>query len=106
MRTLVRLVFLILLALPLSGCDQWLNRASAEFVKIGLKEVCGEEDKECLAAVEAQFDSCHKKYEKEWEAYMEASTAKEDEFLEIYLKGVYACIVDEDGQPYFEYDPE
>jgi len=71
-----------------------------------MKDVCGEEDPKCVAAVDAQFDPCHSRYEKDWAAYMNAGVDEEDELLAVYSKSMYACIVDADGEPYFVFDPE
>ncbi len=91
----------------LASCDYVfnnyaLNEAASAFPKSGLIEVCGKQDKACIAAVKAQFDTCHKKYNKEWHAYMSASLfANDDKLLEAYTSSLYGCIVDTDGDPYF-----
>ena len=90
----------------LVGCDQALNKAGTVYLKLSLEEACGETDTECIAAVKSQFDSCHKKYKADWDNYMNSSISKEDELLEVYSIGIYGCIVDENGEPYFIYDPE
>jgi len=82
------------------------NKAGAEFLKAALKANCGDEDAACIAAVNSQFDSCQSKYEKEWNDYMHSSISKEDELLEMYSLKMFGCIVDENGEPYFEYNPE
>ena len=101
-RTLLAIFFTLILA----GCDQLLNKAGAQYLKFSLKDACGEEDTACIAAVENQFDSCQEKYEKEWNVYMNSSTSNEDELLKNYSDKMYGCIVDEDGDPYFVFDPE
>ena len=98
------LVFL--LPMFLASCDQALNKVGAEYLKMSLKDACGDEDPDCIAAVDDQFDACHAKYEKDWNNYMNSSSSKEDELLEIYSKGLFACIVDPDGDSYFVFDPE
>lgn len=94
--------FLILLLPLLASCDSMLNDAAAGFVKAGLIEACGKEDKVCIKAVKTQFEPCQKKYRKEWHAYMNAGLFEDDDkLLEIYTSHVYSCIVDADGDPYF-----
>lgn len=71
-------------------------------MKTGLIEACGKQDKACIAAVKAQFDVCHKEYNKEWHAYMNAGLfVDDDKLLEIYTGKIYSCVVDADGDPYF-----
>ncbi len=106
MNTLNKLAIICLLITFMASCDQVLNKAGSEFLKMGLKDTCGEEDPACIAAVISQFDSCHTKYEKDWNRYMNSSLSNEDELLEVYSRGVYGCIVDEDGDPYFVFDPD
>lgn len=102
----VRLPALILVCLlGLVACNEAINRASAEFLKYSLRDVCGEDDPACIEAVNTQFDTCHEKYNKEWNAYMNSSFAEEDALLEDYSRKMYACIVDENGEPWFIYDP-
>lgn len=101
-----KIAIIFLFTALLTSCDQVLNKAGSKYLKISLKDTCGEEDPACIAAVVAQFDSCHSKYEADWNKYMNSNSSQEDELLEIYSKGVYGCIVDEDGNPYFVFDPE
>lgn len=89
----------------LVSCDQALNKAGSLYLKKSLKDTCGE-DPACVAAVEKQFGPCHSKYEADWNKYMNSSSAKEDELLKIYSEKLYSCIVDENGEPYFEYNPQ
>jgi len=91
--------------LGLAGCNEVINRASAEYLKYSLREVCGEDDPACIAAVDAQFDDCHDKSRGEWNAYMNSSLTDQDALLEAYSLKIYACIVDENGEPWFVYDP-
>lgn len=101
-----RLLVLLALCLPgLVACDQAINRAAAEYLKYSLREVCGEDDPACIEAVNTQFDPCHEKYSEEWAAYMKSSLAEEDALLEYYSRKMYACILDENGEPWFVYDP-
>lgn len=106
MNIISNIAMVLLVPTFLAGCDQALNKVGAEYLKISLKDTCGDEDPDCIAAVDTQFDSCHSKYEQDWNNYMNSSSSKEDELLEIYSKGLFACIVDQDGDSYFVFDPE
>ena len=90
----------------LSLIGTFLPEAVSLYLKISFKDSCGEEDIPCVAAVEGQFDSCRSKYEEDWNKYMNSSSSNEDELLEIYWEKMYGCIVDENGEPYFIFDPE
>ncbi len=92
--------------LCLLGCDELISKAGTEYLKISLKDACGEDDNACISAVEEQFDSCHEIYENEWNEYMDSSLSEEDELLEKYSSNMYECIVDENGDAYFYFDPE
>ncbi|ABC32112.1 hypothetical protein HCH_05447 [Hahella chejuensis KCTC 2396] len=96
----------LLASLLLTGCDGLIDLAGEKFQKSYLIETCGEDDPACISAVEAQFDACHAKHKKHWDAYMAASEKEEDIQLERYSQGLYECIVDENGDPYFYYDPD
>ncbi|GAA6142430.1 hypothetical protein [Hydrogenophaga sp. 5NK40-0174] len=86
--------------LTLAGCDMLADKAATEMLKVSLKAVCGEEDKACIAAVEAQFDACQEKYKAEWDAYVDAE-GDDDALLDEYSDKITACIVDDNGDPYF-----
>lgn len=106
MSKLIHISMAVLFATLLAGCDNAVNYAGAQYLKMSLKEVCGEDDPECIAAVDTQFDTCQEKYKDDWAAYMEANPSKEDELLATYSTNMYGCIVDKDGNPYFVFDPE
>lgn len=101
---IIKIVVLILSVGALAGCDKTLYDMTAQYLKASLIDTCGESDPDCISAVKNQFDSCHKKYEKTWYAYMHSSASKEDKLLAAYSTKLYACIVDKDGNPYFIYD--
>lgn len=90
----------------IAGCDRIFNFISDKAMKAQMIEICGEEDVGCIQAVESQFDQCAGQYEEDNQAYMEAPTSREDELLDIYLNNLYGCIVDDEGNPYFEYSPQ
>ena len=92
----------LLLLAHLYATADVLDDAAAKMVKASLKDVC-EDDKECLKALDKHFDACLKK--SDFQKYMNASAAEEDKYLASTFKSLYACIVDENGQPIFE-EPE
>lgn len=103
---LQKIMYVTFICLIFSGCNQAFNTAGAQYLKLGLKKACFEEDPACVAAVNDQFDACHEKYEKKWDAYMNSSTSDEDELLKLYSEKMYSCIVDDNGNPYFLFEPE
>ena len=106
MRLFIKLAVFGLVAPSLWGCNQAIDKAALGYLKAHLKNTCGDEDAACVAAVDEQFDSCHDEYQEAWDNYMSSSISEEGELLEIYSKGLYGCIVDKDGDPYFLYDPD
>jgi hypothetical protein len=100
-----KMKLLLTIVIVASGCGQALNRAGAEYLKISLKDTCGKEDKACIAAVDKQFDSCHRLYKENWDKYMDSSSQKDGQLMEVYSIKMYACIVDEKSEPYFNYNP-
>ncbi|MBU6950108.1 hypothetical protein [Hahella sp. HN01] len=96
-----------LTTLLLTGCDSLIGLAGEKLQKTHLIDTCGEDDPACISAVEAQFDACHTKHKEHWNAFMKATNEKEEDLhLERYSQGLYDCIVDENGDPYFYYDPD
>lgn len=75
------------------------------YIKSELIKACGKEDRACMADVDEQFFPCHERFRTYWQQYMEAGPGQEDAFLEQYYRGLYSCLVDKDGLPYFEYIP-
>ncbi|HEO65589.1 MAG TPA: hypothetical protein ENI73_06930 [Spirochaetes bacterium] len=106
MKMLQNLGLLIFLTTCFTGCDQLVNKIATTYLKSSLKDTCGEDDPACIAAVEKQFDTCHKRSEKEWDSYINSSSSNEDKLLEIYSEKMYSCIVNDKGEPYFYYNPE
>ena len=106
MYNLNKITIFVLLLMLLTSCDQIVNKVGSEYLKISLKDTCGKDHPACVAAVDEQFDSCHSKYEHDWNNYINSSLSKEDALLKIYSENMYGCIVDENGAPYFVFDPE
>lgn len=70
-------------------------------MKDALIKLCGEEDEECVEAVENQFYDCHKKAEKEWDAYTKASMFNDEKELDAYDYAMIKCIKYADGEQIF-----
>lgn len=105
-RTISRAILIAVLATALTGCESVMQKATGYFLKERMIEICGQDDKACLAAVDAQYDACEKKYQKEWSAYLHAGPEKEDALMEVYLSRLFSCVVDQDGVAYFAYKPD
>ena len=106
MYPLKKTTIFLLIPMLLAGCDQIFNSAGPKYLKLSLKNTCGESDPACVAAVDEQFDSCHSKHEEHWKRYMASGLEQEDELLKMYSENMFGCILSEDGEPYFFYDPE
>lgn len=89
----------VLLSLPLLACSEASVEEFAfrKTLEHNLLELCGEDDKECTAAVEAQLKGCMEK--SNWRKYVESQDDPAE--LERFTGEFYACIVDSEGNPYF-----
>jgi len=88
---------LLLLSHPHAIADEAADVA-AKTAKAGLKEVC-EDDKECLKAVDEQFDTCLKK--SDFKKYINASPAEQERYMVSTRAYLFSCIVNRNGEPYF-----
>lgn len=105
MRTITKAVLFGMVIIAATGCDIVAQKATGQIMKMKMAEICGEEDKGCLAAVDEQYGACETKYKKEWSAYMNVRSSEEDAVLDDYMSKLFTCVVDADGDPYFEYNP-
>ena len=96
----MKAVGILFVALFLWSCsDKDLEEfAFRKTLEYKLVDLCGEEDKECIAAVEAQIKSCMVK--SNWRDFLN----NEDNEVELkrFTQKFYLCIVDQNGHPYFE----
>jgi hypothetical protein len=104
-RTITKAVLFGMVIAATVGCDVVVQKATGQIIKMKMADICGEEDKGCLAAVDKQYGACETKYKNEWSAYMNAGSSKEDALLDDYMAKLFTCVVDVDGDPYFEYSP-
>lgn len=102
----IQIALTLILALSISACDQLMVSFAHKMFELQMIELCGKDDAACIQAVETQFLECSQKHKKENDAFMSASSEDEDELLEVYLTKIYECVVDEEGNSYFEYAPE
>jgi len=102
----VQIALTLMLGLSISACDQLIGLSVNKIFELQMIELCGEDDAACIKAVETQLPGCSQKYKKENDAFMSASADDENGFAEIYLTKLYGCVVDEEGNSYFEYAPE
>ncbi|WNO07770.1 hypothetical protein [Teredinibacter sp. KSP-S5-2] len=86
---------LLLISCSEGQIEEFVFRKTLE---ISLVDLCGEEDKGCVEAVKSQVGNCMET--SNWRMYME-NEDNQDEFNR-FIKEFYSCIVDEDGNPYFE----
>lgn len=105
-RTISKAILFLVIATAVSGCEIVVQKATGYFLKQRMIEICGEEDKPCLAAVAEQYESCETKYANEWTAYVHAGPAKEDALLDAYMSRLFSCVVDKEGDAYFSYEPD
>lgn len=93
-------IALLLASLLLLSCSekQVEELAFRKTLEYGLVELCGEEDKNCISAVETQVKPCMEK--SNWQQYVENEESEAE--LSKFTKALYSCIVDSEGNPYFE----
>ena len=66
-------------------------------LELSLVKAC-EEDQECATAVKSQISDCMEK--SDWRKYLQQEES--EEALNRFTKTFYSCIVDSEGNPYFE----
>jgi hypothetical protein len=96
----MRVVSILVVSLFLYSCnpDQLEEFAFRKTLELSLIDLCGEEDEECISAVKSQISDCMEK--SDWKKYMENQDSEGE--LNRFTKKFYSCIVDVDGNPYFE----
>ncbi len=66
-------------------------------IEYELTELCGDDDAKCVSAVKAQTKDCMEK--SDWRRYLKNQEDQQE--LKRFTSEFYACIVDEEGNPYF-----
>jgi hypothetical protein len=83
----------------LSACGDGLQELTfRKTLEYELVELCGEKDKICIAAVKAQIKQCMVK--SDWKKFVKNQDS--DAELKRFTTVFYACVVDNNGEPYFE----
>ncbi len=92
-----------LIVLSSAGCSQEATERFAfeQTLKYQLTETCGE-DAECVTALEEQLSGCIDK--SDYKTLLNASEENKDAEVERFSKLLYACLVDENGDPLFVYE--
>ena len=90
------LIFIVLL---LGGCseaqvEEFAFRKSMEYQ---LKDDCGDDNEECIKAVEEQIASCMEK--SDWRKYLEND--KDEAELKRFISEFFPCFKDANGNSYF-----
>ena len=98
----MKFIFILLLTLFLIGCTdgQVEEFAFRNILEHDLIELCSKDDKKCISAVKAQIKDCMVK--SNWRRYLDNEDSEEE--LNRFTSVFYACIVDSEGNPYFETD--
>ncbi|MBO9492359.1 hypothetical protein J7384_18500 [Endozoicomonas sp. G2_1] len=96
----MRVFLIFFLSIFLWSCseaqvEEFAFRKTLEF---SLVDLCGEEDKECIAAVKSQISGCME--ESNWRKYLENQDDPEE--VNRFVNEFYSCITDDEGNPYFE----
>lgn len=67
-----------------------------------MAELCGEDDPACIEAVDTQTGPCME--QADWRRYMENDQDPAE--LERFTVAFYACVVDDNGNPWFTPEPQ
>ncbi len=95
----MKLIILLLLTMLLFSCDDSLQElAFRKTLEYELIDLCGKQEKKCIAAVKAQIKECMVK--SDWKKFV--TNQDNDEELKRFTTVFYACVVDANGEPYFE----
>jgi len=93
-------IFILIVLMGMAGCsqEQVEELAFRKVMEYQLKDDCGEQDLDCIAAIEAQIKSCMEK--SDWRRYLE-NEENEDE-LQRFIHAFFPCFKDADGNAYFD----
>ncbi len=92
-------LFLLTICLLIGGCSGEIieELAFRKVMEYQLKDECGDEDKACVEAVEAQIESCMK--QSDWRRFLE--NEEDEEELKRFTSEFFPCFRDPDGEAYF-----
>ena len=92
-------LFLLTICLLIGGCSSEMveELAFRKVMEYQLKDECGDEDKACIAAVEAQIEFCMK--QSDWRQFLE--NEEDEEELKRFVSEFFPCFKDSEGSSYF-----
>ena len=96
----MRIIGLLILVLSIVSCTegQVEELAFRKTLEYDLIKLCGDADKECVNAVKTQIKGCMEK--SKWRNYLENQDSEDE--LNRFIKEFYSCIVDSQGNTYFQ----
>lgn len=95
----MKIVFAAMTVLFMTACNQEMMEETIfqKTIEYDLIKLC-EDDEACIEAVKNQSKQCMES--SDWRQYIENQDDVEE--LKRFSEEFYACIVDEEGNPYFE----
>lgn len=96
---MMKIIIIPLATVMLMACsDEMVEElAFRKSLEYNLSDLCGEEDKACVQAVESQTKGCMEK--SDWRKFLKAKDDPVEK--KRFTTEFYACIVDPAGKPYF-----
>ncbi len=99
------LFYLLIAIVAITALKLRHQDVSPDDLKASFLEICKDHDSDaCITAVNTQFDACFKRHEKGWDQFMKSDNTDSDDLANNFAQKMNACIVDEDGEPFFLYD--
>jgi len=91
--------FVFAFFLLISGCsgEQAEEFAFRKMIEYQLKNDCGEENKQCIKAVEEQMKTCMD--ESDWRTYLDSHEDQKE--MQRFVKKFFPCFKDANGNSYF-----
>jgi len=95
----VKIVALLFALVLVSSCSekQIEELTFRKTLEYDLIELC-EKDEKCINSVKSQIKDCMVK--SDWRKYLEDQDSQNE--LKRFTKEFYSCVIDEEGNPYFE----
>lgn len=96
---MMKIIIIPLATVMLMACsDEMVEElAFRKSLEYNLSDLCGEDDKACVQAVESQTKECMEK--SDWRKFLKAKDDPVEK--KRFTTEFYACIVDPAGKPYF-----
>jgi hypothetical protein len=92
-------LLLLIICLLIGGCSSEMveELAFRKVMEYQLKDECRDEDKACIAAVEAQIESCM--IQSDWRQFLE--NEEDEEEVQRFVSEFLPCFKDSEGSAYF-----